>query len=68
MKVLLIDVNCKNSSTGKIVYDLYNGIRDHGDEAASVTAEGQLSKVRTFTSSGWILKQKFMQGLRESPD
>ena len=40
MKVLLIDVNCKNSSTGKIVYDLYNGIRDHGDEAAICYGRG----------------------------
>ena len=34
MKVLLIDVNCKNSSTGKIVYDLYSSINKSGNEAA----------------------------------
>ena len=28
MKILLIDVNCKNSSTGKIVYDLYTNIKE----------------------------------------
>ena len=27
MKILLVDVNCKNSSTGKIVYDLYTEFR-----------------------------------------
>lgn len=26
-RILLIDVNCKGSSTGKIVYDLYTGLR-----------------------------------------
>ena len=29
MKILLIDVNCKNSSTGKIVYDLYTNIKEN---------------------------------------
>lgn len=31
MKILYIDVNYKNSSTGKIVYDLYNGMRSFGN-------------------------------------
>lgn len=30
MKVLLIDVNCKSSSTGKIVYDLYQDLKASG--------------------------------------
>ncbi len=39
-RVLLIDVNCKNSSTGKIVYDLYKGVRDDGREAAVCYGRG----------------------------
>ncbi len=34
MKVLLLDVNCKYSSTGKIVYDLYTQLKAEGHEAA----------------------------------
>ena len=41
MKVLLIDVNCKNSSTGKIVYDLYSHINSVGDEAAICYGRGK---------------------------
>lgn len=40
MKVLLIDVNCKNSSTGNIVYNLYNYINSSGDEAAVCYGRG----------------------------
>lgn len=38
--VLLIDVNCKGSSTGKIVYDLYNSIRADGRKAAVCYGRG----------------------------
>lgn len=41
MKVLLIDVNCKNSSTGRIVYDLYTNLRASGDEAAVCYGRGE---------------------------
>lgn len=34
MKILLVDVNCKNSSTGKIVYDLYTEFNKRGHEVA----------------------------------
>lgn len=40
MKVLLIDVNCKNSSTGKIVYDLYTAVNESGNEAAVCYGRG----------------------------
>lgn len=40
MKVLLIDVNCKNSSTGNIVYNLYRYINSSGDEAAVCYGRG----------------------------
>ena len=42
MRVLLIDVNCKNSSTGKIVYDLYQGLVANGHDAAVCYGRGPL--------------------------
>lgn len=41
MRVLLIDVNCKNSSTGRIVYDLYTNINASGAVAAVCYGRGQ---------------------------
>ena len=41
MKILLIDVNCKNSSTGKIVYDLYTNIKENGHQAAVCYGRGE---------------------------
>lgn len=41
MRVLLIDVNCKNSSTGKIVYVLYNKLREDGHEVAIAYGRGE---------------------------
>ncbi len=40
-KVLLIDVNCKGSSTGNIVYDLYQSIQASGNEAAVCYGRGK---------------------------
>lgn len=40
MRILFIDVNCKNSSTGKIVYDLYTECRNDGNEAAVCYGRG----------------------------
>ncbi len=42
MRVLLIDVNCKNGSTGKIVYDLYQRLRADGHEAAVCYGRGEV--------------------------
>lgn len=42
MKILLIDVNCKYSSTGKIVYDLFNRLKDHGHEARIAYGRGDV--------------------------
>lgn len=44
MKILFIDVNCKNSSTGKIVYDLYTAINESGHEAAVCYGRGEKIK------------------------
>ena len=40
-RILLIDVNCKNSSTGKIVYDLYRKIIADGRKAAICYGRGE---------------------------
>lgn len=42
MKILLIDVNCKKGSTGKILYDLYANLRANGHEAAICYGRGPL--------------------------
>lgn len=63
MKVLLIDVNCKNSSTGKIVYDLYNGIRDHGDEAAICYGRGAVVEGENIYKFGLDFETKIHAGL-----
>ena len=41
MKVLLIDVNCKHSSTGKIVYSLYEQLKQAGHTAAICYGRGE---------------------------
>lgn len=41
-RVLLIDVNCKGSSTGKIVYDLYTALRRDGRKASVCYGRGDL--------------------------
>lgn len=52
MKVLLIDVNCKNSSTGKIVYDLYSAINKSGNEAAVCYGRGEKIKEHNIFKFG----------------
>lgn len=44
MKILLIDVNCKHGSTGKIVYELYSKIRESGNSAKICYGRGPLVK------------------------
>lgn len=44
MKVLLIDVNFKNSSTGKIVHDLAKELLDNGHEAKVLYGRGSHSE------------------------
>ena len=44
MRILFIDVNCKYSSTGKIVYDLYRNLRKAGHKAAICYGRGELVK------------------------
>lgn len=42
MRVLLLDVNCKYSSTGKIVYDLYTELNKNGHTAAIGYGRGKV--------------------------
>lgn len=52
MRVLLIDVNCKNSSTGKIVYDLYTAVNQSGNEAAVCYGRGDVVKEHNIFKFG----------------
>ena len=44
MKVLIIDVNCKHSSTGRIVYDLYTHLKENSHEVRVCYGRGPLIK------------------------
>lgn len=44
MKILLIDVNCKSGSTGKIVYDLHTNLKADGIESAICYGRGKKIK------------------------
>lgn len=63
MKVLLIDVNCKKSSTGKIVYDLYQRLRDDGNEAAICYGRGNIVEGENIFKFGIDLETIFHAGL-----
>lgn len=52
MRVLLIDVNCKGSSTGQIVYNLYSHLNSHGDEAAVCYGRGERINERNIFKFG----------------
>lgn len=51
-RILLIDVNCKHSSTGKIVYDLYQGIMAEGRSAAICYGRGEIIKEKQVFKFG----------------
>lgn len=59
MKILLIDVNCKNSSTGKIVYDLYGQLMSNGHEAAICYGRGPKINERNIFKFGIDLETYF---------
>ncbi|MCA1031317.1 glycosyltransferase [Bacillus timonensis] len=57
MKVLLIDVNYKYSSTGKIVHDLYTDLTNNGHQAAVCYGRGPLENapnVYKFSSNAEV--------------
>lgn len=51
-RVLLIDVNCKKSSTGKIVYDLYKYLRNNNRDAAVCYGRGEKIKEENIYKFG----------------
>jgi glycosyltransferase involved in cell wall biosynthesis len=59
MKVALIDVNCKHSSTGKIVYDLYTELNNNGHEAAVYYGRGPKIKEKNIFKFGIDLETYF---------
>lgn len=59
MKVLLIDVNCKSSSTGQIVYNLFSHINECGDEAAICYGRGKKIKEKNIYKFGIDLETVF---------
>ena len=52
MKILLIDVNCKGSSTGKIVYDLYSLLGSSNDTVAICYGRGDEVNERSIYKFG----------------
>lgn len=52
MKILYIDVNCKNSSTGQIVYSLFSKCKEHGIEAAVCYGRGRKIKEKNIYKFG----------------
>lgn len=61
-RVLLIDVNCKNSSTGKIVYDLYSSLRADGRKAAICYGRGDLVEGEDIYKFGLDWETRFHAG------
>lgn len=59
MKILLIDVNCKFSSTGRIVYDLYTKINESGNVAAIAYGRGKNIKENNVYKFGLDLETNF---------
>lgn len=59
MKILLIDVNCKYGSTGKIVYDIYSHLNACGHEAAVCYGRGRKIKEKNIFKFGLDLETYF---------
>lgn len=62
-RILLLDVNCKFSSTGKIVYDLFNYLKKEGREATICYGRGELIKEDGIFKFGLDLETKIHAGL-----
>lgn len=62
-RVLLIDVNCKSSSTGKIVYDLYSGLRADGRKASVCYGRGEIIKEEGIYKFGLDWETRIHAGL-----
>ena len=62
-RILLIDVNCKQSSTGKIVYDLYQNIKADGRTAAVCYGRGPIVEAENIYKFGVDIETKIHAGL-----
>lgn len=62
-RILLIDVNCKHSSTGKIVYDLYKSIIKQGRKAAVCYGRGPLIHEKNIYKFGIDIETKIHAAL-----
>lgn len=59
LRILFIDVNCKQSSTGKIVYDLYTECRKKNFEAAICYGRGKRSNEPNIFKFGFDIETYF---------
>lgn len=59
MRLLLIDVNYRSSSTGEIVYSLYKGIADETNETAVCYGRGKLVKDKNVYKFGIDIETYF---------
>lgn len=62
-RILLIDVNCQNSSTGKIVYDLYQSLRADGRQVAVCYGRGSRIEGENICKFGLDFETKIHAGL-----
>lgn len=62
-RILLIDVNCQQSSTGKIVFDLYQGIRADGRSAAICYGRGPIVEGEDIYKFGIDFETVFHAGM-----
>lgn len=62
-RILLIDVNCKQSSTGKIVYDLYQNFRAERRQAAICYGRGPIVEGENIFKFGIDFETKIHAGL-----
>lgn len=62
-RILLIDVNCKFSSTGKIVYDLFSYLKNQDREAAICYGRGEFIKEEGIFKFGLDWETKIHAGL-----
>ena len=63
VRVLYIDVNCKNSSTGMLVYTLYQGLEKSGHSAAVCYGRGTKIKEKNIFKFGIDLETFLHAGL-----
>lgn len=63
MRILLIDVNCKKNSTGKIVYDLYQCLKADGHEVAICYGRGDLVEEDNIFKFGIDIETNIHAGL-----